>query len=569
LHEPLADYFKKPFEFCGKRIRGRFAIPSGIRTVRGSVIRKCFSDFESIGVITTKSISAKPRVGYREPIYARYTSGSYINAVGLSNPGAVAFRQELERDSKTPSDKFLLVSIFGAGEDEFVEAAKELAPLADGFELNMSCPHASGYGIEIGQDADLLVSIVRAVRQATGVPVIVKLSATLARTGYTAKRAIDAGASGITVTNTIGPSMAIVGQEPILHHRFGGLSGDSIRPLGLMAVDATRRAIGNGPAVIGMGGIGTGEHVLQFRSMGADIFGLGSVLTGLNTKQMATFLGDLERACIDPELTIIGSVCPDSFVPMDYRQARIIAKNYFSDRLYEIALDNLPESPRAGELAGKYYFLCIPGVGEKPFAIFSASAKSVVIRTVGIFTEYLSNVPVGTPLLIRGPYGAGIQFDGFKRCLLVGGGTGTASLLEIGIAARRRGFYVSSVIGSRTAREVFGVQELEELGPVSVATDDASRGFSGRVSQLLEQIMSMMSSSELEETLVVNCGPEPMIYACASVEKRFVDVRQIIGSIEYHTSCGVGICGKCASPSGHLSCIDGPFLPIEAFGSSD
>jgi hypothetical protein len=65
----------------------------------------------------------------------------------LANPGAVAFREELERVT-TPDDKFLLISIFGRDADEYAQVARILAPVADGFELNMSCPHAAGYGIE-------------------------------------------------------------------------------------------------------------------------------------------------------------------------------------------------------------------------------------------------------------------------------------------------------------------------------------------------------------------------------------------------------------------------------------
>jgi dihydroorotate dehydrogenase (NAD+) catalytic subunit len=87
---------QEPYRLGRKTIRGRFVIPSGIRCTHASTIRKCFGEIPSIGVITTKSISAAPRAGYREPIYARYAPGCYINAVGLANPGAEAFRRELD-----------------------------------------------------------------------------------------------------------------------------------------------------------------------------------------------------------------------------------------------------------------------------------------------------------------------------------------------------------------------------------------------------------------------------------------------------------------------------------------
>ena len=63
----------------------------------------------------------------------------------------------------------------------------------------------------------------------------------------------------------------------------------------------------------------------------------------------------------------------------------------------------------------------------------------------------------------------------------------------------------------------------------------------------------------------INCGPQPMIQACAEVQLKVAPRERIVGAVEYMTSCGVGICGKCAAPSGQLSCIDGPFLPLASF----
>ena len=106
------EWFETPFRLGEKEVSGRFVVPSGIRCTHASTIARCFQEVPSIGVITTKSISLSPRAGYREPIFAQYAEGSYINAVGLTNPGASAFRAELETVD-IPADKFLLVSIFG------------------------------------------------------------------------------------------------------------------------------------------------------------------------------------------------------------------------------------------------------------------------------------------------------------------------------------------------------------------------------------------------------------------------------------------------------------------------
>jgi len=155
----------QPYQLGRKTVRGRFVVPSGIRCTHATTIRKCFDEIPEIGVVTTKSISYQPRAGYREPIYARYAPGCYINAVGLANPGAEKFLAEFD-GIPIPEDKFLLVSIFGSDADSFLAAARTLAPIADGFELNMSCPHAKGYGAEIGQDPELLRSITAPVTAA-------------------------------------------------------------------------------------------------------------------------------------------------------------------------------------------------------------------------------------------------------------------------------------------------------------------------------------------------------------------------------------------------------------------
>ena len=203
-------HFDEPYQLGRKTIRGRFVIPSGIRCTHAATIRKCFLEVPSIGVVTTKSISAQPRKGYREPIYARYAPGCYINAVGLANPGARQYLAEFD-GVEIPGDKFLLVSIFGSDVESFVEAALALKPIADGFELNMSCPHAKGYGVEVGQDRELLKRVTAAVVEATGAPVFVKLSSTLADLGGAAVAAIESGATGLTLINTVGPALVACG----------------------------------------------------------------------------------------------------------------------------------------------------------------------------------------------------------------------------------------------------------------------------------------------------------------------------------------------------------------------
>jgi len=558
LHSAL----DQPYRLGRKTVRGRFVIPSGIRCTHSVTIQKCFREVPSIGVVTTKSIGARPRAGYREPIYARYAPGCYINAVGLANPGAGAFLAEFD-GMETPEDKFLLVSIMGSDVESFVEAAQTLMPIADGFELNMSCPHAKGYGVEVGQDTELLGKITEAVVRAAGVPVFVKLSSTFPNLGATAATAIAAGAAGFTLINTVGPALAAVGRQPILHNRLGGLSGDGIRPMGLRAVEQVRKAVGTEPVIIGMGGIAAPEHVHQYAAAGADLFGIGSALTGLDSGQMRDYLTQLEQDVLREEPPAYARSC-ESAAPMEYLKTRITGRVDYDESLFKLVFDRLPEDWRDGDLAGKFLFLRVPGVGEKPFAVFSCAEKSVIVRTVGQFTRHLAEMPVGAEIWLRGPYGKGIPLIEDSVLVHVGGGTGIASLLEIASRLRSANKQIF-LLGARTREHLFDLDKFHSLGPVFLATDDGSAGFHGYAPGLLGKALAEILADERERIVFINCGPEPMVRRCFELQRALVPPDRIIGSIEYMTSCGVGICGKCASPSGALTCVDGPFLLLPEF----
>ncbi|MCZ6656915.1 MAG: tRNA-dihydrouridine synthase, partial [Gammaproteobacteria bacterium] len=161
--------------FLGKTLSGPFTIPSGIVATAMPIIEYLFRNVPQVGVMTTKSIGLEPRLGYREPVYSQYAPGCFVNAVGLTNPGAHRSR-ELLAELQVPADRFLLTSIFGGSVEEFVEVARLLAPHSDGLELNLSCPHAKGYGTDMGQDPDLVKEITAAVKAAVDIPVVPKLT---------------------------------------------------------------------------------------------------------------------------------------------------------------------------------------------------------------------------------------------------------------------------------------------------------------------------------------------------------------------------------------------------------
>ena len=191
-------------EFLGKTVSGPFTIPSGIVTTATSIIQYMFDHMPQIGVITTKSVGPEPRAGNREPVYSQYAPGCFVNAVGLTNPGAQAAADAMAK-LRIPEDRFLLVSIFGGSVEEFVEVAKIMAPVANGLELNLSCPHAKGYGMAMGQDPEMVREVTAAVKAVVDIPVIPKLTPNTDNIADIALAAVAGGAEAICAINTVGP----------------------------------------------------------------------------------------------------------------------------------------------------------------------------------------------------------------------------------------------------------------------------------------------------------------------------------------------------------------------------
>jgi dihydroorotate dehydrogenase (NAD+) catalytic subunit len=317
--------------------------------------------------------------------------------------------------------------------------------------------------------------------------------------------------------------------------------------------------------IIGTGGISSAEHVSQYRAAGANLFGVGSALTGMDDAAMRSYFDDLQSAvACEPSHGTPPQACSLPSVSMSYAASRIVSRVRLSEGLFKIQLDQLPKAYAAGELAGKFFFLCVPGVGEKPFAVFCAAEKSFIIRTVGAFTRYLESAPLETPILLRGPYGAAMPRLQNRSLVLVGGGTGIASLLEVAEAYRAAND-IYFLLGARCGAELFDLGQFSRIGTLLLATEDGSQGHRGLVSDLLRAEVESQFHAIRERLEFFNCGPPPMVHACFGVEREVVSADHIWGAIEYMTSCGVGVCGKCACPSGRLTCVDGPFMLYQEF----
>lgn len=553
MHNIHMKSFYEKIQIGKKIIDGRFVIPAGIRCADPKVIEK-YLRLESVGIVTTKSISEKPVEGHKEPLYIKYGERSYINAVGLANPGAVAFKEKLKKIT-VPKNKFLLISIFGKNVKEFYEAAKMLYDYADGFELNMSCPNAKGYGLQVGNDSALVGEITKKISESFDVPVFVKLSSTMPNVAGIAKIAIENGAYGITAVNTIGPSIEYISEMPVLSNREGGMSGEAIRPMGLKAVMEIRRKIGEKPIIIGMGGIFNKKDVDSYNTAGADFFGIGSALTNLNEQETKEYLNTMRWDLIRHRAEDTYALKP--VTNMSYQKCIVEDKVQLKDNLYKIKLSKWRDYEENKNTAGKFYFIMISEIGEKPFALFSYENREFIIKRVGTFTEEFTKLKVGDAVFIRGPYGKDIV-DYQKRVInLIGGGTGISPLYEIG---RKYGENnkIRFFLGGKEQSDIFEKEMFKNIGEINIATEDGSLGSKGNVADLLLNY----NFPDNEKQIFVNVGPKAMIENAYEVERNLADEEDIWVSIEYQTSCGVGICGKCATEQGVLSCVDGPFLKV-------
>lgn len=225
------------------------------------------------GAVVTKSIGLEPREGYPDPTLVACESGM-VNAVGLPNPGAKAFSEELARIEGRALRVF--VSVYGSSPEEFAEAVRVLdCNEFAGYELNLSCPHVEKVGVEVGSDPELVSLIVKAVRSQTRKPVFAKLSPTSDRLVEIAIAVADARADGVTAGNTAKALLIDVRTGmPSLSNRYGGLSGGALRPMALRCVFELSEKLDL--PVIGCGGISTWEHAVQFILAGASAVQVGT-----------------------------------------------------------------------------------------------------------------------------------------------------------------------------------------------------------------------------------------------------------------------------------------------------
>ncbi len=232
-------------------------------------------DLSQLGALTVKGLSLHPQTGNRPPRICETPAGM-LNSIGLQNIGVEAFVRD-----KLPFlrriDTRVLANIYGHSAEEYAAVAGILdgADGVDGIELNISCPNVKKGGMAFGTDRAETSRVVRLVRKATRLPLIVKLSPNVTDITEFARVAEDEGADALSLINTLlGMAIDIHRKRPRLSRGVGGLSGPAIRPVALRMVHQVFRV--TRLPVIGMGGIVCAEDAVAFLLAGASAVSVGT-----------------------------------------------------------------------------------------------------------------------------------------------------------------------------------------------------------------------------------------------------------------------------------------------------
>jgi dihydroorotate dehydrogenase (NAD+) catalytic subunit len=258
----------EPVTVGGVPLSNHILLAAGVLGTTGASLQRMLN--LGAGGVVTKSIGPHPKEGHSGPCLVVLEDG-LLNAMGLPNPSK-DFVDEIAPLAKKP----VVVSIFGGNPEEFATVAGWFAGKVAGIELNLSCPHAEGYGAAIGTDPALVKACTQAV-SSTGVPTWVKLTPNVTDITAIGKAAESGGASAIVAINTVKAMRISTGlRRPVLGNRYGGLSGSAIFPIAVRCVYELYEAVDI--PIIGCGGIATTDNVIEMMMAGASAIEIGSAV---------------------------------------------------------------------------------------------------------------------------------------------------------------------------------------------------------------------------------------------------------------------------------------------------
>jgi len=256
----------------GIKLKSPIILASGILGVSYSSMKRVID--AGAGAVTTKSIGPIPRKGYRNPSIIEIYKGTFMNAVGLGNPGIDDFVSEIEKikNHNIP----LIVSVFGDNDEDYLDVATKAENAgADVIEINISCPHAKVSSI--GIDRKLTYELVKFLKESISIPLFLKLNPNVTNIEEIAIAAEKGGANGVVAINTVAALKIDVNtKRPILSHGSGGLSGKAIHPIAVKKVFDLYNVLKI--PIVGCGGIDSWQDVVEFFLAGASAVEIGTAL---------------------------------------------------------------------------------------------------------------------------------------------------------------------------------------------------------------------------------------------------------------------------------------------------
>jgi dihydroorotate dehydrogenase (NAD+) catalytic subunit len=263
-------------------------------------------DIQKLGAVVCKGTTLLPREGNPQPRLVE-TPGGILNSIGLQNIGVEALIHEkapVWAAWRVP----VIVNIAGATLEEYETVAKKLdgVPGVSGIELNISCPNVREGGMEFGASARSAAGVTAAVREATSLPLIVKLTPNVTDICEIARAVAGSGADAVCLINTLrGMAIDITTRRPVLGNGFGGLSGPAIRPVAVAMVYMVAGSIDI--PIVGCGGISTAGDALEFIAAGATAVEVGTE-NFRNPRAPMDILEGLQDYLRDQKLTDIGQL---------------------------------------------------------------------------------------------------------------------------------------------------------------------------------------------------------------------------------------------------------------------
>ena len=292
---------------AGVSLRNPFLLASGVWGESGESLAGAWR--AGAGGVVTKSIGSVPRPGYPNPTIETYERWGLLNAMGLPNPGIEEYPREIEVARNAGAT--VIGSVFAGDAEEFARLARRMASTGVvALELNLSCPHAEGFGTEVGGTPEDVEKIVRAVTKVVSVPVIAKITPNTNDAAALALAAQRGGAAAVSAINTLRAiAIDVRLRRPVLSHGVGGLSGPAIKPVGLACVWQIFNKVSI--PIIGIGGIATAQDALEYVMAGARALEVGTQVTfegigvfGRLARGLSGLLDELGFARVDEAIGI-------------------------------------------------------------------------------------------------------------------------------------------------------------------------------------------------------------------------------------------------------------------------